>query len=84
MLATFGVEVGVALSRPPKHDETVHCLVAVDMQPGPNRWERAETEARLIACQLAASHPLVVMPVSAQLVAVDIETTEAEVGEGIG
>lgn len=65
----FTVAVGVALSRPPKHDKTVYALVSVDVRG--NNLERARTEARLIACQMAASHPGVVMPVSADLVAED-------------
>ena len=82
MIETFAVAVGVALSRPPKHDKTVHCLVAVDMRN--KTQERAENEARLTACQMAATHTGVVMPVSAQIVAIDIETTEAEIGEDNG
>lgn len=52
------VEVGVALARPPRHDKTVWVVVAAD----------TETEARLIACQMAASTRGVVMPVSADIV----------------
>lgn len=61
-MAVFAVQVGVALSRPPKCDATIYCLVEA-----PN-----ETKARLMACLLAASHPRVSMPVSADIVADDI------------
>lgn len=54
-MSVFGVQVGIALSRPPRTDRHV--------------WFRIEAptgvEAELIACQWAASHPRVVMPVSA-------------------
>lgn len=71
MLLTFGVRVGVALSRPPRRDADIHVLVGVDAAKG---LERAGTEARLIACQMAVAHPRVVMPVSADVIAWDIET----------
>lgn len=55
--AVYGIEVGVALSRPPRHDATVYVQVVA-----PSR-----TAARLLACLIAAAHPLVVMPVSDQV-----------------
>jgi hypothetical protein len=82
VFATFTVDVGVALSRPPKRDDSIYCIVAVDMSN--KTQERVENEARLIACQMAATQPRVAMPVSAEIIAVDYETTEAEVGEGNG
>jgi len=62
------VEVGVALSRPPRLDRLSRVLVEVEFDPitGPG-WFSAETEARLVACWMA-TRPDVVMPVSATVV----------------
>ena len=54
MIAT--VHVGVALSRPPKVDELRRIIVEAD----------AETDAKLLACQIAMC--TCVMPVSAEIV----------------
>ena len=53
----FTVYVGVALSRPPKEDEVVRVRVEA-----PNA-----TQAGLLACQIAACRPGVVMPVSTEI-----------------
>lgn len=53
------VEVGVSLSRPPQSDAKVWVLVAAE----------TETEARLVACQIAAADTTrKTMPVSADIV----------------
>jgi hypothetical protein len=54
----FVIEVGVALRRPPRHDDSVFVLIESD----------SEVEARLAACQMAAWHPAVVMPVSDRII----------------
>jgi hypothetical protein len=51
------VRVGVALRRPPREDAVVYTLVAAG----------TDAEALLIACQLAAANPRVVMPVWAEI-----------------
>lgn len=65
----FTVAVGVAMTRPPTHDETLYALLDVEVKEG--NVERARNEARLIACQMAAQQPGIVMPVSARVVAED-------------
>lgn len=52
------VMVGVALSRPPKLDDSIMVLVEAD----------TENEAQLIAAQIASANPLVVMPVSTEII----------------
>lgn len=53
------VEVGVALARPPRHDATMWVLVDA----------ATDTEARLIACQIAGSTGRgVVMVISADVI----------------
>lgn len=59
------VEVGVALSRPPRVDRLSRVVVEV---PFTGSFQDAETEAALIACQMAAVRPEVVMPVSSVVV----------------
>lgn len=54
---TYAVRVGVALARPPREDAFVWVVVAASN----------DTEARLIACQIAATDQRVVMPVSATI-----------------
>ncbi|GAA0627655.1 hypothetical protein HPO96_37200 [Kribbella sandramycini] len=54
------VHVGVALARPPREDVIVRVVVAAE----------SDTEARLVACQLAAANRRVAMPVSAEIVSV--------------
>jgi hypothetical protein len=54
------VEVGVALTRPPKTDRISRVLVEVDLVG--EDWFGAETEAQLIACWMVC-RPDVVMPV---------------------
>lgn len=53
----YAVEVGVALARPPRHDATKYVLVEAE----------SPASARLLACQIAAADPRVVMPVSDKL-----------------
>lgn len=53
-MAIFKIEVSVALSRPPQNDATI--FFEIDAATG--------HDAELIACQIAASHPRVVMPVA--------------------
>lgn len=53
-MAIFKVEVAVALSRPPKNDATI--FITVDAPNG--------HDAELVACQIASTHPRVVMPVA--------------------
>lgn len=64
------VEVGVALSRPPRTDRISRIVVDVAMDPRRPDWDRAETEARLIAAHIASGRPGVVMPVSATVTGV--------------
>lgn len=52
-MSTFDVEVEVALSRPPRSDATI--FFTIEAENG--------HAAELIACQWAAGHPRVVMPV---------------------
>lgn len=52
------VEVGVATTRPPRHHATVFVVVEAEH----------ETEALLVACQMAGCHPAVVMPVCSAVV----------------
>lgn len=61
------VEVGVALSRPPRLDRLSRVLVDVPFNPLTDSWFAAEVEAQLIAIDIAASRRDVVMPVSAKL-----------------
>lgn len=56
----YAVHVDVALARPPREDDVVRVLVDAG---GP-------VEAQLIACQIAACHRRVVMPVSSRVVSV--------------
>lgn len=58
------VEVGVALSRPPKLDRMSRVLVEVEFD---GSFFAAETEARLLATDIAM-RPDVVMPVYAQVI----------------
>ena len=51
----YGVEVGVALTRPPRTDRYVFYRLAAD----------SGLDAELLACQWATSRPGVVTPVSA-------------------
>lgn len=53
-MSTYGVEVGVALRRPPRHDATI--FFTLEAESG--------QAAELLACQWAANHPRVVMPVA--------------------
>lgn len=53
----YTVYVGVAMARPPREDDIVRVRVEA----------RSAAEARLVACQIAACHPGVVMPVSAEV-----------------
>lgn len=60
MTQTLTVEVDVALSRPPVSDARIWVEVAV----GPDGWvAAAET-----ACQMAACHPAVTMPVGYRII----------------
>ncbi len=59
------VEVGAALGRPPRVDRLSRLVVDVEFD---DDFERAETEAQLIACQMVAGRPEVVMPVSSAVV----------------
>jgi hypothetical protein len=54
----YAVEVGVALARPPRVDAVKYVLVEAESQ----------VAARLLACQIAAADPRVVMPVSDEIV----------------
>lgn len=58
------VQVGVALTRPPRTDRYSRILVHADIDPANPDWFAAETEARLTACHIA-HRPDVVMVVSA-------------------
>jgi hypothetical protein len=60
------VKVSVALSRPPKADAQMWVLVSVPLESW--QWERAESEAQLIAAQMAQSNPRVVMAVATQVI----------------
>lgn len=53
----YTVYVGVALSRPPKEDDVVRVLVEAG----------SASQARLLACQIAACRPGGAMPVSAEV-----------------
>lgn len=55
------VEVGVALSRPPRTDRISRVIVEVEFT---GDWLVAESEARITACWIATRRD-VVMPVSA-------------------
>ncbi|MGW5402686.1 hypothetical protein [Streptomyces sp. NPDC003952] len=55
-----GVRVGVALSRPPREHAVIGVIVEAE----------DEAAAQLLACQIAATHPAVVMPVSSEVVSV--------------
>lgn len=57
-MSIFGVEVDIALSRPPKIDQTVLCVVE-----SPNG-----VEAELLACQIAQARQGVVMAVGSRVV----------------
>lgn len=62
----YDVEVDVAIARPPTpaNTRTVFVQVAVSLDL-PNFL--ADTEARLIASQIAACHPFVVMPIASRI-----------------
>lgn len=60
-MALFGVRVDVAYTRPPKVDDTYFYLLEANSRNG----------AELLACQWAASHARVVMPVGSD--SLDIE-----------
>lgn len=57
-LRVFAAEVDVSLGRPPRTDATIYYQIAAD----------SSVDAQLIACQMAACHPRVVMPVASRLV----------------
>lgn len=52
-MPTYSVEVDVSLSRPPRADATIYFVLEADNG----------IEAELLACQWAACHRLVIMPV---------------------
>lgn len=54
----YQVEVDVSLGRPPRVDATIYYQVAA----------HSPVDAQLIACQMAACHPRVVMPVGSRVV----------------
>lgn len=71
------VEVAVALRRPPAEHAKVYCSISVELpdhEPTIEGLSRAidtgTQEARLIACEMAACHPRVVMPVRATVIEV--------------
>lgn len=64
------VEVGVALRRPPRLDRLSRVLVEVEFDPLTGRWEQAEMEAELLAIEIAAGRPDVVMAVSSEITAI--------------
>lgn len=53
----YAIRVGVALSRPPREDTYLWVLVGA----------ACLSEAQIVACQVAATHPRVVMAVSTEL-----------------
>lgn len=63
------VEVGVALSRPPKVDRISRVLVEVEFDPMTDSFFDAELQAELIATHMA-TRPDVVMPVSSKVVGI--------------
>lgn len=56
-MALFGVRVDVAYTRPPTVDDTYFYLLEANSRHG----------AELLACQWAASHARVVMPIASDL-----------------
>jgi len=60
------VEVGVALSRPPREDRISKVIISVDCATSAAIWQ-AEIEARLAATQMAAGWPGVVMAVRSDI-----------------
>ena len=66
-----GVEVGVALARPPREDAQIFYAVEVDLPRDPNLIRAlrvAQLDAEQLAGVWAASDPRVVMPVRIQTV----------------
>jgi hypothetical protein len=62
----YDVEVDVAIARPPtpKNTRTIFTRVAVSLDLSNFA---ADTEAKLIASQIAACHPHVVMPIATRI-----------------
>lgn len=61
-MPVYTVHVGVALTRPPRTDALVRVLVEAATDP----------EAHCLAAQIAHCHPFVVMPVSTEIVALEL------------
>lgn len=61
---TVAVEVGIALSRPPRLDRYSRVLVSVDFDPLTDSWDEAERQAEWTALAIAQGRPEVVMAVS--------------------
>lgn len=53
----YQVEVDVSLGRPPRADATIYYQIAA----------RSSVDAQLIACQMAACHPRVLMPIASRV-----------------
>lgn len=66
------VEVGVALSRPPRLDRLSRVVVDVPFDPVTGSWLAAEADACLTAIGMATGRPGVVMAVSAGVVEIVI------------
>jgi hypothetical protein len=64
------VNVGVALSRPPKLDEFRRVVLSIDTPDDGSKLDSAETEAILVATQLAGLGS--VMPVFAEIESIEI------------
>lgn len=63
----YGVEVDVAIARPPTpaNTRTIYVQVAVPLDLSDFA---ADTEAMLVAAQMAACHPHVVMPIATRII----------------
>lgn len=64
------VRVGVATARPPREDAFIHTIISVPVVDF--NFADAENDARRTAEQMSFFHPFVVMPVSSEIVNVEV------------